>query len=126
MSQSSVSTFSQSTSSLSTKSFDPLVALHDHRLEQHPELDSSVLSDDEMIELLKKAKDPKELEYLNMDLTKQCSSSDGSECIAVEAGRGCTDVYPCTQARYSPLSHPLQTTVPRRCCTEEGERKHDT
>jgi hypothetical protein len=50
-------------------------------LEQHPELDTSVLSDDEMIELLKKTKDPKELAYLNMALSKQELPSDGSECV---------------------------------------------
>jgi len=38
------------------------------------------LSDDEMIDLLKKAKDPKELAYLNMDMSKQSLPSDGSEC----------------------------------------------
>jgi hypothetical protein len=78
MSQSSISSFSQSTTSSSTRDFDPLVALHDHRLEEHPELDSSILSDDEMIDLLKSAKDAKELAYLKMGLSKQSISNDGS------------------------------------------------
>ncbi|UZJ51888.1 hypothetical protein CBS101457_001208 [Exobasidium rhododendri] len=99
MSQSSISSFSQSTNSSSTRDFDPLVALHDHRLEEHPELDSSILSDDEMIDLLKKAKDPKELAYLNMEISKQSLNSDGSSTLSFDAPSGLD-----SQAYHSTLS----------------------
>lgn len=61
---------------MSTRSFDPLLALHEHHLEANPELDASVLSDDEMIDLLKKAKDPKELSFLNLSFTRQTLPHD--------------------------------------------------
>lgn len=82
MSQSSGSSLGQSNiGSGLTRTFDPLVALHDHRLEEHPEWDSSVLSDDEMIDLLKQAKDPKELAYLNMGMSKQTLPGDQGESL---------------------------------------------
>jgi hypothetical protein len=67
---------------LSVREFDPLVALHDRRLEEHPDWESSVLSDDEMIDLLKSTKDPKELSFLNMELSKQVlpGNQGESEC----------------------------------------------
>lgn len=60
---------------------DPLNALHDHILATNPELDMSVLTDDEMIALLKSAKEPKDLAFLNMNMSKQTLSSDGSELL---------------------------------------------
>lgn len=53
--------------------YDPLNALHEHILATHPDLDTSVLTDDELIALLKNAKETKELAYLNMNMSKQIS-----------------------------------------------------
>lgn len=56
---------------------DPLDALHDFHLRQHPDMDVSVLTDDELVQLLKR-KDPKDLAHLNMSLTNS-QTSDGGE-----------------------------------------------
>lgn len=56
---------------------DPLDALHDFHLRQHPDMDVSVLTDDELVQLLKR-KDPKDLAHLNMNLTNS-QTSDGGE-----------------------------------------------
>jgi hypothetical protein len=57
--------------------YDPLNALHEHNLATNPDLDVSVLTDDELIALLKSAKEPKDLAYLNWNTSKQIV--DGSE-----------------------------------------------
>jgi len=44
---------------LKTKEFDPLNALHEQKLASNPDLDVSVLTDDEYFALLKSAKDTK-------------------------------------------------------------------
>lgn len=64
--------------SWSLDEYDPLNALHEHILATNPGLDTSVLTDDELIALLKSAKEAKELAFLNLNMSKQISP-DGSE-----------------------------------------------
>ncbi|KDN52306.1 hypothetical protein K437DRAFT_254291 [Tilletiaria anomala UBC 951] len=82
--------YSDDFSSSSKKDIDPLALLHDHALESDPELDISVLTDDELLDLLKANKDGRPLQgWLGTTLTPRllgdvlepsssCSSSSGA------------------------------------------------